>query len=86
MHDTKLRARVRADKQGRILVPKELRDAIQMEVNGYVTLLVEDGEIRVITPARATRLIREIAARYHVPGRSAVDELIAERRAEAERD
>lgn len=86
MYGTNLRTRVRADKQGRILVPKELRDAIQMDVNAYVTLLVEDGELRVITPARATQLIREIAAKYATPGRSLVDELIAERRAEAERE
>lgn len=86
MFDTILRAVVRVDAQGRLLVPKELRDAIDMRPNENVTLLVEDGELVVLTVTAATRRIREIAAPYATPGRSLVDELIAERRAEAERE
>lgn len=86
MFDTILRAVVRVDAQGRLLVPKELRDAIDMRPNENVTLLVEDGELVVLTVTAATRRIREIAAQYSTPGRSLVDELIAERRAEAERE
>ncbi len=86
MVETVLRAVVRVDAQGRLLVPKELRDAVDMRPNEKVTLLVEDGEIRIVTVEAATQRIREIAARYPTPGRSLVDELIAERRAEAARE
>jgi AbrB family looped-hinge helix DNA binding protein len=86
MLETTLRAVVRVDAQGRLLVPKELRDAVDMRPGENVTLLVQDGEIRLLTVTASTRRIREIAAEYPTPGRSLVDELIAERRAEAERD
>ncbi len=80
------RAIVRVDLQGRLLVPKEMRDAVEMKPGGRVTLLVENGEIRVITPTAAVHRMRELSAKYNPSGRSLVDELIAERRAEAERE
>lgn len=86
MVETVLRAVVRVDAQGRLLVPKELREAVGMRPGENVTLLVEDGELVVLTVAASTRRIREIAAQYSAPGRSLVDELIAERRAEAQRE
>jgi AbrB family looped-hinge helix DNA binding protein len=83
---TRLRAVVRVDQQGRLLVPKELRDAVDMRPGGNVTLLVENGEIRVITPTGLQHRFREMKAKYNPEGRSLVDEFIAERRAEAERE
>ena len=74
------------DSQGRILIPADIRRAAGLNVGDQVMLRVERDEVRVFTRASATRRLREIAARYHVPGRSLVDELIAERRAEAERE
>jgi len=86
MPETILRAVVRVDAQGRLLVPKELRDAVDMRPNENVTLLVQDGEIRIVTVTAVRRLLRELNAKYPAHGRSLVDELIAERRAEAERE
>jgi bifunctional DNA-binding transcriptional regulator/antitoxin component of YhaV-PrlF toxin-antitoxin module len=86
MTTTRLRAIVRVDQQGRLLVPKEMRDAIDMPVGGNVTLLVEDGELRVITPGSLMNRLREQRATYNVEGRSLVDEFLAERRSEAERE
>jgi AbrB family looped-hinge helix DNA binding protein len=83
---TKLRAIVRVDQQGRLLVPKELREAIEMRPGGNVTLLVEDGELRVITPGALMHKLEEQRALYNPEGRSLVDEFLAERRAEAERE
>jgi AbrB family looped-hinge helix DNA binding protein len=77
---------VRVDQQGRILVPKELREAVGMRPGGNLTLLVEGGEIRIITPQGARQRMRELSAKYSTGNRSLVDELIAERRAEAERE
>lgn len=83
---TRMRAIVKVDQQGRVLIPKEMRDAAGMRPEGRVTLLVENGEIRVITPAAARQRLRELSAKYSTGDRSLVDELIAERRAEAERE
>ncbi len=49
-------------------------------------LELEDGELRLFSPARAIRRAQEIV-RDHVPqGRSLAAELLAERRAEAARE
>lgn len=81
-----LKAIVRVDQQGRLLIPKELRDAVDMRPGGNVTVLVENGEIRVITPTGLMHRLRELKAEYNPEGRSLVDEFLAERRAEAERE
>lgn len=86
MLDTLLTAVVRVDPQGRLLVPREIRDAVDMRPGEKVTLLVEDGELVVLTLTAGRARLREIAARYSTPGRSLVDELIAERHAEAARE
>ncbi len=86
MVDTAVYASARVDSQGRILIPAEVRRAVGLQVGDKVLLSVEGDEVRLLTRTAATRRIREIAAPYHVPGRSLVDELIAERRAEAERE
>lgn len=80
------RAIVRVDQQGRLLVPKEIREAIGMQPGENVTLLVDGRELRVITPAALMQRLKELKAEYNPEGRSLVDELIAERRAEAERE
>jgi antitoxin component of MazEF toxin-antitoxin module len=68
------------------LIPKEMREAVDMPPGGRVTLLVEDGEIRIITPTAARRRMRELSAKYSTGTGSLVDELIAERRAEAQHE
>lgn len=80
------RAIVRVDQQGRLLVPKELRDAVDMRPGGNVTVLVENGELRVITPTGLRHRLRELKEEYNPTGRPLVDEFIAEKRAEAERE
>ena len=49
-------------------------------------LRVEDGELRIWSLREGMRRAQEIARKYATPGRSAVDELIAERRAEVARE
>ena len=71
---------------GRVVIPAEYRQALGLRVGDEVILRVEDNELRLITLdqaiARAQALVRQ-----HVPeGRSLVDELLAERRSEAERE
>jgi len=71
---------------GRIVIPAEYRQALGLHEGDEVLLRLEDGEVRVYTLANAIRRAQELVARYVAPGRSLADELIAERRAEAERE
>jgi bifunctional DNA-binding transcriptional regulator/antitoxin component of YhaV-PrlF toxin-antitoxin module len=71
---------------GRVVIPAEMRAAMQIGPDGKVTARVVDGELRVISP-RAAVLRAQTLVRDVVPeGVSLADELIAERRAEARRE
>jgi len=63
-----------------------MREELGLCTGDVVIMRVEDGELRLSTLAEAIRRAQEAVAQYIEPGRSLVDELIAERRAEAERD
>jgi AbrB family looped-hinge helix DNA binding protein len=78
--------RVRVSEGGRIVIPAEYRNALNMEVGDDVILCLADGEIRLFTPDEAIRRAQEMVRRYVPEGRSLSDELIAERRAEAARE
>jgi bifunctional DNA-binding transcriptional regulator/antitoxin component of YhaV-PrlF toxin-antitoxin module len=72
---------------GRLVIPVALRRALGMEEGTAVTMSVKDGELRVHTVSEGVRRAQAIFAKYNnKPGVSIVDELIADRRAEALRD
>lgn len=79
---------VRVDAAGRVVIPKEMREALGIPEGGELRLTVEDGELRGSTRLAAfLRLERKLASLAPSEGEaSAVDELIAERRAEAARE
>lgn len=79
-------ARVKVSEGGRIVIPAELRQALGINVGDEVLVVLEDGEIRVMPASQAIRRVQEALAPYKPAGRSAVDDLIAERRAEAFRE
>ncbi|MFM2099904.1 MAG: hypothetical protein RLZZ366_1443 [Pseudomonadota bacterium] len=71
---------------GKMAIPADVRKALGIKDGDRVTLDIEDGRLTVKTQAQ---LIKEIQAYFKsfVPeGVSLVDELIAERRAEAARE
>ncbi len=71
---------------GRVVIPAEFRKALGLCVGDPVLLILEHGGITLVTPDEAIRQARAIV-RKHVPGdQSLVDDLIAERRAEAARE
>ena len=84
--DLQHRSIVKLDNQGRVLIPAEVRDQLSMKPGDRLTLLVQDSEITILTFRAGIRRAQRIAAKYKTPGRSLVDELIAGRRAEAERE
>lgn len=65
---------------GRVVIPKYMRDAMQIGKDGKVTARLVDGELRLISPRAAIARIQRIARKYKKPGQSVVDEFLAERR------
>jgi AbrB family looped-hinge helix DNA binding protein len=76
----------RLSREGRVLIPAELRRAVGLAENDAVSIYAEDGEIRIVGRLQAIRRMQERMAKYKKPGVSVVDELLAERREEAARE
>jgi AbrB family looped-hinge helix DNA binding protein len=74
------------DRAGRILIPAKVRKAMGIKPGDRLVLRLEDEELRISSLDRAIRRAQEIVRKYNPTGRSLVDELIAERRAEAGRE
>ena len=70
-------------KDGRLVIPAEYRKALDMRPGDDVVLILEDGEVRLLTLRRAIQRSQEIVRRYVPVRRSLSDELIQERRKEA---
>ena len=80
------RSRTKVGEGGRIVIPAEFRKALGLSIGDVVVIRLDGKELRIFTPAEGVRKAQEII-RKHVPqGVSLVDELIAERRAEAARE
>jgi AbrB family looped-hinge helix DNA binding protein len=71
---------------GRIVIPAEMRAAMMVKPGDTVTAQVVDGEFRIVSPKVALKRVQAVARQFKRPGASAVDELIAERHAEARRE
>ena len=71
---------------GRVVIPAAARAAMQLGELGKVTAVLEDGELRLISPLVAIGRLQKLIKEHAKPGISLADELIAERRAEAERE
>jgi len=56
-----------------------------MGVGDEVVLVLEPDGVRILTPRQAVKRAQELVRRYVTGGRSLADELIEERRREAER-
>ena len=71
---------------GRLVIPVEHRRALGLEIGDEVIVRVEDNELRILTRAKAVKQAQEKVRRHVKASRSLVDELRAERRAEAKRE
>ncbi len=71
---------------GRVVIPVRYREALGVGEGDELSVRFEDGEIRLTTPGHALRRAQEMLRRYVPAGRSLADEIIAERRLEAERE
>jgi AbrB family looped-hinge helix DNA binding protein len=77
---------VKIGNDGRLVIPADIRHALGLEKGGTVVLRVEDNELRVSTVKRAIARLQALARQHVPPDVSLVDELLAERRREAERE
>ena len=76
---------VKVDASGRVVIPRDLRDALGIPDGGELRLSVRDGELHATTRLAALRRIRA-ELRALAPGAAPASEaLIAGRRAEAAR-
>ena len=76
----------KVDSNGRVALPAEYRRQLGLEAGDRVVVELDDCELRIVSQREAIRRVQELVAQYVSPDRSLVDELIAERRAEAARE
>jgi AbrB family looped-hinge helix DNA binding protein len=78
--------RIRMSENGRVVIPAAIRKALGIKAGDELMLHLDEDGMKLTTTrlrvARAQRLVRK----YVKPGVSLVDELIAERRAEARKE
>lgn len=80
------KARCKIDPAGRLLIPAEARQQLNLAPGDEVLLEVHDGQMMVSTFQAVLRELREEIGQRARTGGSVVDELLAERRAEAARE
>jgi AbrB family looped-hinge helix DNA binding protein len=78
-------SRIRINHQGRLVIPAELRAAAGIKPDSDVVLEVHEGEIRIRNVDAALSRVQTKYKRL-AQGRDVVDEFLAERREEADRD
>jgi AbrB family looped-hinge helix DNA binding protein len=83
--DTKRISWTRVDPQGRVVIPAELRRDLEIAPGSPVAFLLEDGLLKLMTVRQGIERAQRIVGK-HTKGKSIVDELIADRRAEAARE
>ena len=71
---------------GRFVIPAAARALMMLDEDGTVTARIEDGELKLISPMSAIRRIQRLIKERDQGEGSVVDELIRERRLEAERE
>ena len=77
----------RLEKSGRILIPAAVRHRLGLREGSEVIVRVEEsGQLQVTSRAQALARVQSELGKYVGPDRALADELIAERRAEAERE
>ena len=70
---------------GRLVLPKQVREALGMADGGTIIFSLEEGEIKLTSLSQNVERARAIYRRY-VTSPMSVDDFLAERRAEAARE
>jgi AbrB family looped-hinge helix DNA binding protein len=72
--------RLKINQNGRVVIPAPFREALGIRAGDELVLRLEDDELRITTMKQRLERARKLVRKYVNPGRSLVDELIAERR------
>jgi len=78
-----LEARAVLGDKGRIVIPAAIREALNLETGDEVDMYIENHELHLSTRWNRIKRAQERARKFYEPGRSIVDEFLAERRAAA---
>lgn len=70
---------------GRLVIPAEYRKALGLKPGDEVVLVLEEGEVRLLTLRRAIQRAQALVRRYIPEGRRLTEELLQNRREEAVR-
>ena len=81
-----LSVKAKVTEGGRIVIPAQMRKALGINVGKSVTLTLNEDGVRISTRENAIKRIDELMKDKIDPTRSIVDELIQERRVEAENE
>ena len=79
-----LELRTRIGEAGRLVIPASHRKALGLKTGDEVVLVLEEDELRVMTPQTAVRRAQALVRQYVPRERSLVGELIRERREEVD--
>ncbi len=71
---------------GRIVIPADFRKCLGIQEGDVVLIRLQDSEVRVVPLRQALVRARELTAQYISRDRSLAEELIGERRKDAERE
>ena len=75
--------RLKINENGRVVMPASFREALDIHAGDELVLRLEDDELRITTMKQRLERVRKLVRQHVKPGRSLVDELIAERRESA---
>jgi AbrB family looped-hinge helix DNA binding protein len=78
--------RLRINANGRLVIPAYFRKALGINAGDELVLRLENDELRITTQKQRLERARRLVRKYFKPGRSLVDELIAERRVAARKE
>jgi AbrB family looped-hinge helix DNA binding protein len=78
------RVRLTLGPGGRVVIPAALREAMEVEEGDAILAWVEGGELHLLSPRVGARQAQAMLKELMPEGVSLADELIAERRREAE--
>jgi AbrB family looped-hinge helix DNA binding protein len=75
----KSRTRMRVNENGRVVIPAAFRKRLGINIGDEMLLRIENDELRITTVKRNIEWAQRLVRKHVKPGRSLVDELIAER-------
>ncbi|MCI3922690.1 AbrB/MazE/SpoVT family DNA-binding domain-containing protein [Paenibacillus sp. TRM 82003] len=75
--------KVKISEGGRIVIPASLREQMGVNIGDELVVKLEDGELKLYTVEQAVKKAQSALRRYVPKGKSLVDELMRERRADA---